>query len=92
MERVVVALGGNALQDSRLPPTAKAQLQVIRQTAVHLVDVIEAGYAITLTHGFPRSRLLRGALLRKNRLCCENEQKQQDQADRASGHLAPPFS
>jgi carbamate kinase len=51
MERVVIALGGNALQDSRLPPTAKAQLQVIRETAVHVVDIIEAGYAITLTHG-----------------------------------------
>jgi carbamate kinase len=26
-------------------------LQVIRETAVHVVDIIEAGYAITLTHG-----------------------------------------
>jgi carbamate kinase len=51
MERVVIALGGNALQDSSLPPTAKAQLQVIRETARHIVDIIEAGYAITLTHG-----------------------------------------
>jgi carbamate kinase len=51
MDRVVIALGGNALQDSRRPPTAKAQLQVIRETAVRIVDIIEAGYAITLTHG-----------------------------------------
>ena len=51
MDRVVIALGGNALQDNKLPPTAEAQLQVIRETAVHIVDVIEAGHAITLTHG-----------------------------------------
>jgi carbamate kinase len=51
MSRVVIALGGNALQDVNLPPTAEAQLQVIRQTAKYIVDVIEQGYAVTLTHG-----------------------------------------
>jgi len=51
MERVVIALGGNALQDSSLPPTAEAQLQVIRETAKTVADIIGAGYAITLTHG-----------------------------------------
>ena len=51
MEHVVIALGGNALQDVNLPPTAEAQLHVIRETAKHLVDVIDRGYAITLTHG-----------------------------------------
>jgi carbamate kinase len=51
MKRVVIALGGNALQDSSMPPTAEAQLQVIRETAKHLVDIVENGYAVTLTHG-----------------------------------------
>jgi carbamate kinase len=51
MERVVIALGGNALQDVNLPPTAEAQLHVIRETSKHLVDIIERGYAVTLTHG-----------------------------------------
>jgi carbamate kinase len=51
MERVVVALGGNALQDVNLPPTAEAQLHTIRETSKHVVDVIERGYAVTLTHG-----------------------------------------
>jgi carbamate kinase len=44
-------LGGNALQDVNLPPTAEAQLQVIRHTAVHIVDIIQQGYDVTLTHG-----------------------------------------
>jgi carbamate kinase len=51
MSRVVIALGGNALQDVNLPPTAEAQLQVIRQTAKHIVDILQQGYDVTLTHG-----------------------------------------
>jgi len=51
MERVVIALGGNALQDVDLPPTAEAQLHVIRETSKYLVDIMERGYAVTLTHG-----------------------------------------
>jgi len=51
MERVVIALGGNALQDVNLPPTAEAQLHVIRETSKYLVDILERGYAVTLTHG-----------------------------------------
>jgi carbamate kinase len=51
MERVVIALGGNALQDVNLPPTAEAQLHVIRETSKPIVDIIERGYAVTLTHG-----------------------------------------
>jgi carbamate kinase len=51
MDNVVIALGGNALQDISLPPTAEAQLQVIRQTATHLADIIQEGYTVTLTHG-----------------------------------------
>jgi carbamate kinase len=51
MSRVVIALGGNALQDVNLPPTAEAQLHVIRQTAKHIVDIIQQGYDVTLTHG-----------------------------------------
>jgi carbamate kinase len=51
MARVVIALGGNALQDVNLPPTAEAQLQVIRQTAKHIVDILQQGYDVTLTHG-----------------------------------------
>jgi carbamate kinase len=51
MGKVVIALGGNALQDISLPPTAEAQLQVIRKTSKYIVDIIEQGYAVILTHG-----------------------------------------
>jgi carbamate kinase len=51
MEKVVIALGGNALQDVSLPPTAEAQLQVIRKTSKYIVDIIEQGYTVILTHG-----------------------------------------
>lgn len=49
--RVVVALGGNALQAEGAPATAEAQLQVIKQTAVHLADMVEKGYEIIIVHG-----------------------------------------
>lgn len=32
-ERIVIALGGNALQSKDSAPTAEAQLEVVRQTA-----------------------------------------------------------
>ena len=51
MSRVVIALGGNALQDSSLPPTAEAQLRVMRETAKHIADIVQQGIAVTLTHG-----------------------------------------
>ncbi len=51
MEHIVIALGGNALQDSSLPPTAEAQLQVMRQTSKPIADIIAQGYTVTLTHG-----------------------------------------
>ncbi|MDK2793815.1 MAG: carbamate kinase, partial [Caldanaerobacter sp.] len=47
-ERVVVALGGNALQDVNTPPTAEAQMEVVRRTAGYLADIIERGYSITI--------------------------------------------
>lgn len=49
--RVVVALGGNALQAEGVPATAEAQLQVIKQTAVHLADMVAKGYEIIIVHG-----------------------------------------
>ncbi|SDE17737.1 carbamate kinase [Sporomusa acidovorans] len=49
--RVVVALGGNALQAEGASPTAEAQLQVVKQTAVHLADMVEKGYEVIIVHG-----------------------------------------
>lgn len=37
--KVVVALGGNALQEAGSPPTAEAQLAVVRKTCDYLADI-----------------------------------------------------
>lgn len=51
MKRIVVALGGNALQAEGKEATAESQLEVIKETAVHLADLIEEGYEIVIAHG-----------------------------------------
>lgn len=45
-ERIVVALGGNALGNS-----AEEQRQLVKQTAKPLADLIEAGHQVILAHG-----------------------------------------
>ncbi|KHO61050.1 MULTISPECIES: carbamate kinase [Thermoanaerobacter] len=50
-EKVVIALGGNALQDVNTPPTAEAQMEVVKRTAGYLADIIEKGYSVVITHG-----------------------------------------
>ena len=49
--KVVVALGGNALEDKALPPTAQSQLQVAHRTADHLARLSCAGYELAVVHG-----------------------------------------
>ena len=51
MKKIVVALGGNALQDVDSPATAEAQLRIIEKTTKYLVDIIEEGYNLIITHG-----------------------------------------
>ncbi|MCT4607102.1 MAG: carbamate kinase [Marinisporobacter sp.] len=51
MKKVVIALGGNALQESGKPATAKAQLEVIRSTSTYIADIIEEGYQVSIAHG-----------------------------------------
>lgn len=48
---MVIALGGNALQDVDSVPTAEAQLKTIKKTTKYIANVIEAGYRVILTHG-----------------------------------------
>ena len=50
-KRVVVALGGNALQDPDRPPTSEEQLVAAKNTAVSIVSLIKAGYDVILAHG-----------------------------------------
>lgn len=49
--KVVIALGGNALQDKDMVPTAESQLNAIRKTASYIADIIEEGYSVIVTHG-----------------------------------------
>ena len=46
MSRIVVALGGNALGNS-----PKEQLEIVKDTAKSLVDLVEAGHEVIITHG-----------------------------------------
>ena len=49
--KVVIALGGNALEDKSLPSTAEAQLAVVKKTCEYIADISCAGYEIAIAHG-----------------------------------------
>ena len=49
--KVIVALGGNALQEGKGPATAEAQLEVVKRTCEYLADINAAGYEIAIVHG-----------------------------------------
>jgi len=51
MEKVVVALGGNALQDSGSEATAEAQLRVVKETTKYLADILSDGFNVVVAHG-----------------------------------------
>ena len=39
--KLVIALGGNALQSGKAEPTAEAQLTVVKQTCEHIAEISE---------------------------------------------------
>ena len=45
-ERIVVALGGNALGS-----TPEEQLALVKHTAKTIVDLVEQGYEVVIGHG-----------------------------------------
>ena len=49
--RIVIALGGNALQSKDSEPTAEAQLEVVRHTCERIADISCAGYEMAVVHG-----------------------------------------
>lgn len=49
--KVVIALGGNALQAPGSPATAEAQLAVVKETCEYLAEISEQGYEIAIAHG-----------------------------------------
>jgi len=50
-ETIVVALGGNALQDEGSDATAEAQLKILEETSKYLADIVDRGYRLVITHG-----------------------------------------
>lgn len=51
MKKLVIALGGNALQAEGKPATAEAQLEVVEETAGYIADIIDRGYQVVVAHG-----------------------------------------
>ena len=51
MPKIVVALGGNALQRAGSEATAEAQLQVVIDTCKHLAEISKNGYDMAIVHG-----------------------------------------
>ena len=49
--KVVIALGGNALQEAGTPATAEAQLEIVRKTCEKLADINFKGYEMAIVHG-----------------------------------------
>ena len=50
MEKLVIALGGNALQAGGGPATAEAQLEVVKSTCGYIAEICKE-YQVTLVHG-----------------------------------------
>lgn len=49
--RIVIALGGNALQTKNSAPTAEAQLAVVKRTCEHIAEISSSGYEMAIVHG-----------------------------------------
>ena len=49
--KIVLALGGNALQKDSKDKSAEGQLETCRQTAVSVADLIEDGHEVSIVHG-----------------------------------------
>lgn len=51
MSRIVIALGGNALQSKNSAPTAEGQLEVVKKTCEYIADISSSGNEIAIVHG-----------------------------------------
>lgn len=49
--KIVIALGGNALQAFNSPATAESQLEVVRKTCDYIAQIVANDYEIALVHG-----------------------------------------
>ncbi len=50
-EKIVIALGGNALQSGKGEATAEAQLEVVKKTCGYIASISKMGYEIGIVHG-----------------------------------------
>ncbi|HCQ91061.1 MAG TPA: carbamate kinase [Clostridium sp.] len=51
LSKLVIALGGNALQESGTPATAEAQLEVVKKTCEYIAELSCRKYEIAIVHG-----------------------------------------
>ena len=51
MEKIVIALGGNALQSKDSAPTAAGQPAVVKRTCEKIADISCRGYEVAIVHG-----------------------------------------
>jgi len=49
--KIVVALGGNALQSKGAPATADAQLEVVKKTVEYIAEMSRLDYELAIVHG-----------------------------------------
>lgn len=51
MRTLVIALGGNALEENGKPATAESQLAVLYRTCGHIAHIAAEGYRLAIVHG-----------------------------------------
>lgn len=49
--KVVIALGGNALEEKGLPPTSQSQMNVVSKTSEYIAELSASGYELAIVHG-----------------------------------------
>lgn len=49
--KVVIALGGNALEEKGLPPTSQSQMNVVSKTSEYIAQLSCSGYELAIVHG-----------------------------------------
>ena len=50
-QKIVIALGGNALQSRNSDATAEAQLEVVKKTCAYIAEISCSGYEMAIVHG-----------------------------------------
>ena len=49
--KVVIALGGNALEEKGLPPTSQSQMNVVSKTSEYIAELSACGYELVIVQG-----------------------------------------